>query len=127
MSKKSESESNSSGADKLKYASSNDSEIFSDLDEPVLDSETGKFVLIKFFMDEGKSKIKHYIGEILEQDDNDYFKMKFLRKTGENNRFIFLAIDDIACIEKENLIRKVKTQQLGTTSRQNRHFLLKMI
>ena len=77
-------------------------------------------------MDEGKSKIKHYIGQILERDDNNHFKTKFLRKAVASgpNRFIFPAIDDIAWIEEKNLVQNVKICQLGTTSRQNRHFFI---
>ncbi len=102
-------------------SSDDDPETFSDLeeDDETWEPELNEFYAVKFDMDEQQHKIKHYIGQILECKGTA-FKIKFLRKTTGVNRFVFPNIDDIAWIQRLNIVKKVNPLQVGSTSRQNR-------
>ena len=104
---------------------SGDEETFSDL-EPLefdINVNVNDYCAVKFHVDEKSEKVKHYIGLIQEHDlAAGVYLVRFLRKTATGNRFTFPAVQDVAWVQKESIVTKLKPIQLGTTSRQQRFF-----
>lgn len=71
------------------------------------------FVLARFFT---KTTTIHYIGQVLKKDLNNY-EIKFLRRRNNSSSFAFPVTDDIAIVEREDIIAVFPTPERSGTAR----------
>lgn len=63
--------------------------------------EIDNFVMVQF---PTKSTVVYYIGRILEEIGHQEFKIKFLRKKFNKNKFYYPEVDDIAEVNRIDII-----------------------
>lgn len=72
------------------------------------------FVLVKFLV--AKKMEIYYVGKVISLQDKDY-EVKFLRRKGDSNSFLFPDVDDIAIIERKDVVALLPFSASQGTSR----------
>lgn len=70
--------------------------------------EQHDFVLAKLC---GKKSVKYYVAQVLEEDKDGDYNVKFMRKTS-NNTFVFPSVDDIASVTAEDIHQVLQPPKL---------------
>lgn len=105
------------------YDDSTDVEEFSDGQDLVEITESLKvqdYVLVAF---RTKKSIKYYVGQITGDNNEDDYKVNFLRKQTEGMKFCFPQIMDKSIVRAEDIVMKLPTPTTsGTTARTTQVF-----
>lgn len=99
----------------LQDRSSDDDEDFEDL-RLISDSvniDVGNFVLVKFLV---PNKEIFYVGEITSLQEEDY-EIKFLRRKGSTNSFLFPTVEDISIVQKRDVVAVLPPSSSHGTAR----------
>lgn len=105
-------ENETEGSEIPEQSSSNVNTIFSS-DSPVHSDDilSGVFVVVKLKYNENTKKecVKTFYGQVISNDNDGQFRVKFLRKSSKNNKiYIFPIVDDVMKIRLDQIVSTVK-------------------
>lgn len=103
-----------SSDNEIEYADSSNSDWQEENEEPMQTENFshGDYVLVKFAT---KKSVLHFIGKILNQLPGNEFEIKILKKTAQN-QYVYPDNDDIAHVDKDDIIVKLQPKcHEGTT------------
>lgn len=72
------------------------------------------YLLVKFPL---KSSIKYYVGKVIQVLNVNEYQIKFLRRKSQGYHFIYPVIDDIATIDRCDIVAKLPVPNSAKTAR----------